>query len=204
MLAMNYDYGRDYQEAQRIFGKDIFQIAANIPEGDSKAAKRARAIYYKEHPALSGYTEWRKQFRELPTSINELPMINWAAANQPAEPNASMLPGTQGAPIPGQIKPVVGDAADYAALYKGSGKGGGRGGRRGGKRSSRRGGGGGGGYGGRGAYVQPIDPRQMSGNLWTDTNFMYKWKPTNIDLSWLEAGKRIGPDSIKPWKPIKV
>lgn len=85
-----------------------------------------------------------------------------------------------------------------------SGYGGGRGGRRGGKRSSRRGGGGGGGYGGRGAYVQPIDPRAMSGNLWTDTNFMYKWKPTNIDLSWLEAGKRIGPDSIKPWKPIKV
>jgi hypothetical protein len=52
-----YDWGKDYEEAIRIFGPDIFEIAANY---NPDAGKEAVGAYYDAHPQLSGYWEWLK------------------------------------------------------------------------------------------------------------------------------------------------
>lgn len=204
-LSMTYDYGRDYQQAVAKFGPDIFQIAANIPEEKGK-----KGAYYRAHaPYLDAYMTWKNQLKALPESINDLPTINWPAAqNVDQTPNASYLPGkapVATTPIPGMIPPDLGDAQAYADASgyasKGGGGGGGRRGGGGGRRSGG-GGGGGGGYSSGFRWGTPIDPRYLQGSLWPDPNYIERWRPQNADTSWLQAGRQLAPGAPTPWRPI--
>jgi hypothetical protein len=71
--------------------------------------------------------------------------------------------------------------------------------------------GGGGGWGGGGGQWQPrvypprIDPRYMDRELEVSAEMLRRWRPADnqIDLSWLRAGDRIGPDQIRAWRAPK-
>jgi hypothetical protein len=57
-------YGTDYQEAQRLFGENIFKIAANVP--DYETNKDAWIAYMNKHEKqLYGFWEWQKELKEM-------------------------------------------------------------------------------------------------------------------------------------------
>jgi hypothetical protein len=83
----------------------------------------------------------------------------------------------------------------------GYGGGGGRGGRRRRRDGGGRGYGGGGGGGGF-RYGQEIDPRYMQGDLWPDADYIERWRASNPNLDWLQAGRQLAPGQPKEWRPI--
>jgi hypothetical protein len=57
-------YGTDYKEAQRLFGENIFKIAANVP--DYETNKDAWIAYMNKHDKqLYGFWEWQKELKEM-------------------------------------------------------------------------------------------------------------------------------------------
>jgi hypothetical protein len=63
-------YGGDYKEATRLFGDDIFTVAANVPDYD--AGKEKYFAYMEAHPELYAYWEWQKELKEMsPSEVAE-------------------------------------------------------------------------------------------------------------------------------------
>jgi hypothetical protein len=56
-------YGEDHQEATRLFGDDIFELAANVPDYD--AGKKKYFAYMEAHPELYEFWEWQKELKEM-------------------------------------------------------------------------------------------------------------------------------------------
>ncbi len=56
-------YGEDYKEAVRLWGDDIFQVAANTP--DYEDGKEKYFAYMDAHPELYEFWEWQKELKEM-------------------------------------------------------------------------------------------------------------------------------------------
>lgn len=67
------------------------------------------------------------------------------------------------------------------------------------------GGGGGGGWSGGGGWrpqvrMPEVWAREMDRSLWNTDTSRYAYQPPRVDLSWLRAGDRVGPEPIRKWR----
>lgn len=66
-------------------------------------------------------------------------------------------------------------------------------------------GGGGGGWSGGGGWrpqvrMPEVWAREMDRSLWNTDTSRYAYQPPRVDLSWLRAGDRVGPEPIRKWR----
>ncbi len=94
-----YDFGKDWSEAQRVFGPDIFKIeqAANAAP-DYGAWARG---HQQQADLLTGYRQWKSALSDTPTSRNQLPTLNLAATpRQPQQLSSQPFRTTYTGPDP--------------------------------------------------------------------------------------------------------
>lgn len=81
-------FGKDYEEALRLFGQDIFRAEAAIPFDDGK---KAIAIYYESHGGgdrFRAFRAWKNEFQDQKPGENAPPLAMEQAFPSPTDLNA--------------------------------------------------------------------------------------------------------------------
>ena len=209
-----------YAQVQKIFGQDAIMAWARTPAyQNTPEAKAARSQYLDANPQAFTVGAWlygrpgaededtandeqfqynlgadfntaKEMFGANIWSVVEGYKRNWPKAikSQYYKDNPSLSPFFDW--WYGNLPKTVGVAATTRAGYSFGGGGGGWGG------------GGGGGKWQPRMYPPRIDPRYMDRELEVSAASLRRWRPADnqIDLSWLRAGDRIGPDAIRKWR----
>lgn len=209
-----------YSQAQTIFGQDGIMAWAKTPAyQDTPEAKAARSDYLDKNPKAFTVGAWlygRPGQDNEDTTTDEQFQYNlgadYATAKEMFGNNIWTVVEGYKRGWPKQIKsqyykdnPNLSPFFDwwYGNLPKSTGA----------VATSRAGysygGGGGGGWGGGGGrgwtptiYPPRIDQRYMDRELEVTAQMLRRWRPNydGLDLSWLRAGDRIGPEQIRAWR----
>lgn len=113
-----HDFGRDYEEAQRIFGEDIFELERE--KNAASTADRWREWVNANPEAnmrTTAFNEWKQARSEMPDllDISDLPQVQWQG--DVGRENVSVLP--EGLSRPGPAEPDAGLADRIRAVAAG-------------------------------------------------------------------------------------